>query len=248
MSTETIQRFRTNLRCKACVESIRPLLDSHPGVSRWQADVSTQEKRLEVEGPISQNEVADLLKQKGYQILGTEPAHTPTETAPASEVNPPPGLSRYWPLLLILFYLLGLTAIYEWANGPWNSMRAMSHFMAGFFIVFSFFKLLNLTAFAQSYAGYDVLAKLWYPWGSIYPFVELALGIAYLAHFNMFATNIITLIVMIIGTVGVVQSLLAKRTIQCACLGTVFNLPMSWITLVEDLLMAGMAAGMLAMM
>ena len=50
---------------------------------------------------------------------------------------------------------------------------------------------------------------------------------------------------MLIGTVGVLQSLLAKRTIQCACLGAVFNLPMSWVTLVEDLLMAGMAAGML---
>jgi len=51
--------------------------------------------------------------------------------------------------------------------------------------------------------------------------------------------------VMGVSTVGVVQSLLARRKIRCACLGTVFNLPMSSVTLTEDLLMVGMAAAML---
>jgi hypothetical protein len=40
----------------------------------------------------------------------------------------------------------------------------------------------------------------------------------------------------------VIQSLLNKRKIRCACLGTVFNLPMSTVTLVEDGLMVAMAA------
>lgn len=41
---------------------------------------------------------------------------------------------------------------------------------------------------------------------------------------------------------------LAKRRFQCACLGAVFNLPMSRLTLLADSLMVGMSAGMLGML
>ena len=44
---------------------------------------------------------------------------------------------------------------------------------------------------------------------------------------------------------GVVQQLL-KSSIQCACLGTVLNLPMTEATLVENTIMLGMAFAMLA--
>ncbi|OYW82093.1 MAG: heavy metal transporter, partial [Sphingobacteriia bacterium 32-37-4] len=38
---------------------------------------------------------------------------------------------------------------------------------------------------------------------------------------------------------------LNKKKIQCACLGDVFNLPMSTVTIIEDALMIGMSAVML---
>jgi len=124
-------------------------------------------------------------------------------------------------------------------------MRAMRHFMAGFFLVFSFFKLLDVPNFAVSFSSYDVVAKRWLGYGYLYPFLELGLGAAYLADFQPVATNVATLLIMGLGSVGVLQSVLAKRKIRCACLGTVFNLPMSSVTLIEDLLMVGMAATML---
>jgi len=68
---------------------------------------------------------------------------------------------------------------------------------------------------------------------------------AYLSGFQPTATNAVTLVVMSVGTVGVVRTLLARRKIRCACLGAVFNLPMSYVTLAEDALMAAMAAVML---
>lgn len=235
-----VRSYRTNLRCAACVESIRPLFDADPGVVQWDADVVSPEKRLTVDGDISPEAVNALLEQKGYRILdeGTEVAIAP---APA----PAAGLKRYWPLLLILIYLLIVTAVVEWRYQPYDSHRAMAHFMAGFFLAFSFFKLLDLRAFAQSYSRYDLLAQRWFDWGYIYPFCELMLGIAYITRAAMTLTNILTLILMLLGTAGVIRSLFRKQQIQCACLGTVFNLPMSWITLLEDLLMAGMAAWML---
>ena len=62
-----------------------------------------------------------------------------------------------------------------------------------------------------------------------------------------FAVNIATLVVMGVSTLGVVRSLVKKQKIRCACLGTVFNLPMSVVTLVEDLLMVGMSTAMLVL-
>ena len=95
---------------------------------------------------------------------------------------------------------------------------------------------------------YDIVAKKIPVWGFIYPFVELSLGIAYAMNFQPVATNIITLLVMSVSIIGVLQSVLNKRRIKCACLGAVFNLPMSSITIIEDALMIVMSAIMLLTM
>jgi hypothetical protein len=95
---------------------------------------------------------------------------------------------------------------------------------------------------------YDVLAKRIPVWAYIYAFVELGLGIAYLINFNPFITNSITFIVMSISIVGVLQSVLNKKKIQCACLGAVFNLPMSTVTIIEDALMIAMSGIMILKM
>jgi hypothetical protein len=238
-------RVKTDLRCGACVRSIGPLLDAEPGVRRWDADVSIPDKVLTIEEDgVTADRVGEVLGRKGYRVLGELPHEAPTRPA-APEAS---QTTSYYPLVLILLYLLGAVGLAEAASGGFDAMRAMARFMAGFFLVFSFFKLLNLRAFADAYAGYDVVAARWRAWGFVYPFIELALGAAYLTGFRPVATNVVTLLVMGVGTVGVVKSLLARRKIRCACLGTVFNLPMSYVTLVEDLLMVAMAAVMLAAM
>lgn len=157
-------------------------------------------------------------------------------------------LGTYYPLLLIAGYIavcsFAGTAI---AGSPAIHWQVwMANFMAGFFLVFSFFKLLDLRGFADAFSGYDLLASRWHAWGLIYPFVELALGLAYLFRVAPVATNTATLILMAFGSLGVLHALRQRRTIRCACLGTVLNLPMSTITLVEDAGMAAMALMALA--
>jgi len=117
--------------------------------------------------------------------------------------------------------------------------------MAGFFLVFSFFKLLNLKGFAESYAMYDIVAKRWSGWGYVYAIIELALGLAFLGGFNPLVTNLVTLVVMTVSIIGVLQTVLSRKKIRCACLGEVFNLPMSTITVIEDGLMIVMSGVML---
>jgi hypothetical protein len=47
----------------------------------------------------------------------------------------------------------------------------------------------------------------------------------FLTGFNPAITNLTAFVVMTISIIGVLQSFLNKKKIQCACLGAVFNLP-----------------------
>ncbi len=158
------------------------------------------------------------------------------------------GKSSYFPIFLIFGYITGITLLIQFAQGSFNWMQWLSHFMAGFFLVFSFFKLMNLKGFAEGYRSYDIVAKKIPAWGFVYPFVELGLAFAFLTGFDPLTTNIVTLVVMAVSSIGVIQSLVKKTTFQCACLGTVIKLPLSKVTLFEDLLMVAMSAVMIIIM
>lgn len=239
-----MRQFATNLRCQSCVAKIKPLFDAEPSINHWTVETSSPDKAITVHGDnVSSDTVHRLLEQAGYKVTREITISGQTVDLVA---QPEPEQS-YFPLLLILAYILGVVGLSEYGSGSFHLDRAMRHFMAGFFLVFSFFKILNVTAFADAYMSYDVVARKFRAYGFIYPFIELALGAAYLVNFQPFAINLVTLIVMGVSSIGVIQSLLNKRKIRCACLGTVFNLPMSVITLVEDGLMVAMAAAMLLM-
>lgn len=154
-------------------------------------------------------------------------------------------LATYKPLLLVFGYITLVTLIVEYANGKFVLHHWMPNFMAGFFLVFSFFKLLDLKGFATSYAMYDLLAKRLNFYAYLYPFIELGLGVAILIGWHAYLTNLLTFVVMGFSSIGVILAVLNRQKIRCACLGTGFNLPMTTVTIVEDLLMTGMALWML---
>ncbi len=162
-----------------------------------------------------------------------------------NEVENKTWLQTYKPVLLIFAYITVLSIIYGWSVLGFQWMDAMRIFMAAFFLTFSFFKMLDLKAFADSYSMYDIVAKKWKGYGFIYPFIELGLGILFAIGIYPVFTNMLTLVVMSISLVGVLHSVLNKRRIQCACLGAVFQLPMSTITVIEDGLMILMSGLML---
>ncbi len=237
-------RLKTNLNCNSCVAAVKPYLDREPSISNWQVDITAPEKTLTVEGnSVSTDNVKAAVAKAGFQVFGeiAAPQHHSTQTAAAESAEQ----TSYYPLFLLATFLIGLVLLIELRMGSFVWSRAMQNFMGAFFITFSFFKLLDLRGFADSYRMYDVVAKRLPAYALIYPFIELALGVAYVTGVFPFATNAVTLVVMSVSSIGVIQSLLDKRKIRCACLGAVFNLPMSTVTLVEDALMVVMAAAML---
>jgi copper chaperone CopZ len=240
-------QFRTNLNCGSCVAAVTPLLDGERAIEHWHVDTQAPEKTLTVEGEgVSADRVRSLVAQAGFRVIEEMEAPAGPPEHRHGESENPRSLRTYYPLALIAAYLVGVVALVEWHSGRPDPMRAMNHFMAGFFLVFSFFKLLDLRAFASAYSTYDIVARKWPRYGYVYPFIELGLGVAYLVGFRPLLTNLATVVVMGVSSVGVIRSLMQRKTIRCACLGTVFNLPMTSITIVEDLLMVAMALVMLA--
>ena len=117
----------------------------------------------------------------------------------------------------------------------------MLDFMGLFLIVFSFFKLLDLKNFPASFAMYDPLAKQIRIYAWLYPFLETSLGLMFLMRFEIKLALSITLVVLSLTTLGVTKTLLDKKSIQCACLGTALKLPMTEATFIENAIMIAMA-------
>jgi hypothetical protein len=153
----------------------------------------------------------------------------------------------FLPLIIILTSILVISIIIPILTDG-NVMLGMRIFMGGFFIVFGTLKIIKLKDFASAYQMYDIIAMKSKTYAYMYPFLEMLLGISFLLNTVPLVTNWVTLIIMIISAIGVYLKLRKKETIMCACLGTVFKVPMTWVTLAEDVLMAGMAIIMIFML
>ncbi len=232
----------TGMTCGSCEAKVKSNLLSLPDVTNVEVSHETNAGTITMEKHISLNTLQTALggEKSKYRISATNYSETAEQAKSWFET--------YKPILIVFGYITGVSLLIQFVSGTFNWMQWMNHFMAGFFLVFSFFKILNLKGFAESYAMYDIVAKRWSFYGYLYAFIELGLGIAYLTGFNPIVTNSITVIVMSVSITGVLQSVLNNKKIKCACLGAVFNLPMSTITIIEDALMIAMSALMLLKM
>lgn len=222
------------MSCAGCTRKISATLQNVAGVVAAATTLNPPEVRLETSGPVPVGVLNEALARAGAYRL--------SETA--DPVQPRQSL---YPLYLIVGYIAATVGLAALSTGDRSASFVMNNFMGGFFLVFSFFKFLDIRGFADAYRSYDILARAAPGWGLAYPFVEFGLGVAYLLRINPAVTNGVTLGLMLLGAVGVFPTLLDKRTIRCACLGTAIKLPMTTVTLIEDLGMAAMAAAMLAM-
>jgi copper chaperone CopZ len=228
------------VHCAGCIQKVRRALESVPGILTAAPSVERGEVAITMERHVPTEQLNGALEQAGpYTITGEVRAQKQEIVIPPPITAEKP--TSYFPLILVLGYISLGVGIGQILRGGFNFMTAMTDFMAGFFILFSFFKLLDLRGFVDSYAGYDIPTKYFRAYGYLYPFIELGFGVAYFIKPESTALHISTLIIMSVSIIGVLKSLLNKRAIRCACLGTVFNLPMGTVTVIEDGLMIAMS-------
>jgi len=227
------------MTCNGCVSSVTKQLLQVDGVKEVKIDLALSEAELSLEKPISIKTLQDSLTSK-YTLL--------EKSLKRNKININEGveqskIQQLKPLLLIFLYLF--VAVFLLNYKEWSLESAMLDFMGMFYIVFSFFKLLDLRGFPESFKMYDPLAKFIPAYGWLYPFIELTLGLFFLLRFQVLLASVITVIILGITTIGVVKTLLDKKSIKCACLGTALKLPMTEATLIENIIMLLMAVTLL---
>jgi len=186
----------SGMTCGGCQAKVQGLLSKVPGAKKVAIDLAKGEAIIEMDNHIAINELKEaLIDYLKYQLSETN--HQLHNVTPfIAEEETKSWIETYKPILLIFGNIIGITLLVEYMHEEFSWMRCMSHFMGGFFFVFSFFKLLNLKGFAESYSMYDIVAKQWSGWGNVYAFAELALGIAFFTGFSPMLTNTITFMVM----------------------------------------------------
>lgn len=228
----------SGITCEGCVAKVKSKLLMHPDVTAADVKLEGQKATVTMSRHLTVNELQEAIGRDTKYVIKEDKAMS---NHPLESVTTKSWFATYKPILLIGGFIAGVSLITATHQGNIHGMMFMSHFMAGFFLVFSFFKFLNLKGFSESYAMYDLLAGKVPQYGYVYPFIELALGVGYLTHPESFTLNLVTALVMGFSSLGVIASVLNKKKIRCACLGDVFNLPMSTVTIIEDLLMVAMS-------
>jgi len=229
------------MTCHSCAEKIQQVLRKIPAISRVEVDFLSKKAHITMVEHLGLGELNEALESLKKYKLHLESGQVDNMGSELSKKS----LQTYWPLILLLLYIVFGTFYLAWNRGDYEWMNLMPDFMGLFFLSFGFFKLLDIKGFATSYLSYDLPTKAWPTWGYLYPFIEAGLGISFLFRWTPAWTNAITLVVMSASILGVIQSVLQKRKIKCVCLGTGFNLPMSTVTIIEDALMIMMAGTML---
>ncbi len=221
----------SGMTCNGCRSTVENKLSSLDGVDNVQVNLTNGEAIVYSKNPISFSLISNSLPSK-YRVIRNIPDQD-------NEIIKSNKIKQLKPLFIILGYISVTSILLNFRN--WNSTNAMLDFMGLFYIIFSFFKILDIKGFSKSFKTYDPLAKKITIYGYIYPFIEILLGLMFLTRIEVNIALLITIIILGITSVGVTQTLLNKKTINCACLGTTLKLPMTEATFIENAIMIIMA-------
>ena len=218
------------MHCKACVSKIEEAFYNIKGIEKVAVDLNNE--MATIQGDAKIDKIINIIDDLGY----TARLNNNSEIKESNVI-------KLFPLYLSFLYITAGSLIIN--RSEFILENFMYDFMGLFFIVFSFFKFLDYKNFPGTFKMYDPIAKVIPLYGWIYPFIESTLGLAFLIREQLYIALIISLIILVITTVGVVTTLMRKESIQCACLGTALKLPMTTATIIENSIMLFMTVWML---
>jgi cation transport ATPase len=225
------------MTCNGCKASVQNKLMQLENVTDVSVDLEKGEAEVVMNQHVSTEVLKNALPDK-YQLSEKE-VEMKSDPIEPFDFEEESKWQQLKPLFLILLYISVASVLLHWEN--WDMQAIMLDFMGLFYIVFSFFKMLDLKGFPDSFRMYDPLAKRIPVYAKVYPFIETILGLMFLLRFQVEIALVATIIILGITTVGVTKTLLDKRAIRCACLGTALKLPMTEATFIENAIMLVMA-------
>ncbi len=157
---------------------------------------------------------SDLAKHLGVEVGAADYSYTP---------------------VIALFSTAGLITL--------ATSLGMTGFMGVSLSMLASLKLMDLDAFVEGFQKYDLITKTFKPYGKIYPFAELLIGLGFLSGVAPLLTGISSLLIGTSGAISVFKAVyIDKLTLNCACVGGNAKTPLGIISFVENAIMAGMGA------
>lgn len=152
----------------------------------------------------------------------------------------------YWPVIVLFCVAAALAIAITWlVHGSLITAQTIPWFISNAMVLLGLQKLQDIDQFATMFLNYDLLAQKWVRYGYVYPYVELGAGLLMLMGVLTAIAAPITLVVAGIGAVSVIKAVyIEKRELKCACLGD-SRVPLGFVSLIENLMMVGMAIWML---
>ncbi|WP_235957482.1 glutaredoxin family protein [Sphingopyxis microcysteis] len=160
-----------------------------------------------------------------------------------------PDATSYTPVIALfaMTALMALATSFSVYGTPFT-VRAAEWFISFSMIVLALLKLQDVDKFATMFLNYDLLAKRWVPYASIYPFAEGLAGVLMTAHALNWLSIPIALFIGGIGAVSVFKAVyIDRRDIKCACVGGSSKVPLGFVSLTENVMMVAMALWMASM-
>lgn len=154
---------------------------------------------------------------------------------------------EYRKLGLVFCFILLVSLLMTHVGGDWHWMLLLDYVMGIFFLMFGMFKLFEYQMFSHGYKDYDLIAQKLPWWGRAYPLVEILLGILYVLHVMPLWLNAFVVVLLSVNAYGVWRTIKNKPSDMpaCLCLGAVVKLPLSTISMLENVSMGAMALAML---
>lgn len=153
----------------------------------------------------------------------------------------------YKPVIAIFASAALMALAVSWAAfGTLLSMRVAEWFIAISMCLLAVQKLRDIDSFSNSFLGYDLLARRYVRYAYVYPFAELFAGVLMIAGALTWLAAPVALFIGAIGAVSVYRAVyIEKRDLKCACVGGESNVPLGFISLLENVMMVAMAIWML---
>jgi len=156
------------------------------------------------------------------------------------------GAASYRPVavLFAMTALMALAASQAVLGTPFT-VRAGEWFIAFSMCVLALLKLQDVERFSAMFLNYDLLAKRWVPYATIYPYAEGLAGVLMVSGALTWLSVPIALFIGGVGAVSVFKAVyIDRRDIKCACVGGDSKVPLGFVSLTENVMMVAMALWM----
>ncbi|MDF3814282.1 MULTISPECIES: glutaredoxin [Hyphomicrobiales] len=165
------------------------------------------------------------------------------------EIDPPPeeqSDTSYRPVIAIFAVAALLALGLSWHQyGTVLTLRALEWFISLSMTILAIQKLQDVESFSTMFLNYDLLARQWVPYGTIYPFGEALAGILMTAGILVWISAPVALFIGSVGAVSIFKAVyIDKRELKCACVGGSSSVPLGFVSLTESLMMMAMGIWM----